>query len=80
MRLLLLPLFLLASTATAFAQGAQPIPRTTAGCPAGYATSGGFCNPMRSNAPRAVPKGSSQCPSGWAQSGSGYCVEMRPRR
>jgi hypothetical protein len=78
MRLLLLPLLLLASTVTAFAQ-AQPISRTTSQCPAGYATSGGFCNPMRSNAPRAVPKGSAGCPSGWAQSGSGYCIEMRPR-
>jgi hypothetical protein len=69
-------LVLLASITAA---SAQPLPQPKVGqCPSGYAQSGGFCAPMRSNAPAAIPKGSGQCPSGWMQSGS-YCLEMRRR-
>jgi hypothetical protein len=69
-------IILLASVALA---DAAPLPQPKVGqCPSGYAQSGGFCAPMRSDAPAAVPKGSGQCPSGWAQSGS-YCLEMRRR-
>jgi hypothetical protein len=58
---------------------AQPLPQPKSGqCPAGYSQSGGFCAPMRRDAPAAIPKGSGQCPSGWMQSGA-YCLEMRRR-
>jgi hypothetical protein len=68
---------LLASLALAHA---APLPQPKVGqCPSGYAQSGGFCAPMRSDAPAAVPKGQGQCPSGWMQSGA-YCLEMRRDR
>jgi hypothetical protein len=68
-------IILLASVALAHA---APLPQPKVGqCPSGYAQSGGFCNPMRSDAPAAIPK-QGQCPSGWMQSGA-YCVEMRRR-
>jgi hypothetical protein len=57
---------------------AQPLPLPKVGqCPAGYRESGGYCAPMRRDAPAAVPK-RGQCPSGWTQSGA-YCLEMRRR-
>src|SRR4029453_2229738 len=38
---------------------AAPLPQPKVGqSPSGYAQSGGFCAPMRSDAPAAVPKGS----------------------
>jgi hypothetical protein len=73
MRALIIILLAFASTASA-----QPLPQPKVGqCPSGYAQSGGFCAPMRSDAPAAIPK-QGQCPSGWMQSGS-YCLEMRRR-
>jgi hypothetical protein len=58
---------------------AQPLPQPKVGqCPSGYTESGGYCTPMRRDAPAAVPKGRGQCPSNWTQSGA-YCVEMRRR-
>jgi hypothetical protein len=54
-------IILLASVALAHA---APLPQPKVGqCPSGYAQSGGFCNPMRSDAPAAIPK-QGQCPSG----------------
>ena len=45
-------LILLASVALAHA---TPLPQPKVGqCPSGYAQSGGFCNPMRSDAPAAI--------------------------
>jgi hypothetical protein len=76
MRPVVLLLTMLASTAA----GAQALPQPKVGaCPSGYAQSGGYCAPMRKDAPAAIPKGSGQCPSGWMQSGA-YCVEMRAPR
>ena len=60
-------------TASAVAQP-LPLPKTGS-CPSGYTESGGFCSPMRRDAPVAVPK-VGQCPSNWTQSGA-YCIEMR---
>jgi hypothetical protein len=61
------------------AASAQPLPQPKVGsCPSGYHESGGFCAPMRRDAPAAIPKGSGQCPSGWMQSGA-YCLDMRRR-
>jgi hypothetical protein len=58
---------------------AQPLPLPKVGsCPSGYRDSGGYCAPMRRDAPQAVVK-SGSCPSGWMQSGA-YCVETRARR
>jgi hypothetical protein len=66
---------LLASLAIA---AAQPLPQPKVGsCPSGYMQSGGYCAPMRRDAPVAIPK-AGQCPSGWMQSGA-YCLEMRRR-
>jgi hypothetical protein len=73
---LLTILLLLGLIATA---QAAPLPQSKVGqCPSGYAQSGGFCAPMRSDAPAAIPKGPGQCPSGWMQSGA-YCIETRKR-
>lgn len=49
-------------------------------CPSGYRESGGYCAPIRRDAPQAIPKlPGKQCPSGYA-SGAHYCVEMRKPR
>ena len=41
------------------------------------AASGGYCAPMRRDAPQAIPKiPGKQCPSGWASSAHS-CTEMR---
>jgi hypothetical protein len=58
---------------------AQPLPQPKVGqCPSGYTQSGGYCAPMRRDAPAAVPM-VGQCPSGWVQSGA-YCRDARPKR
>lgn len=67
---------LLASLTTAWAQP-LPVPKVGS-CPSGYSERGGFCAPMRRDAPAAIPKGSGHCPSGWMQSGS-YCIETGKR-
>lgn len=52
MRILII---LLASLALALA---APLPQPKVGqCPSGYAQSGGYCAPMRTDAPAAIPKG-----------------------
>ena len=57
---------------------AQPMPLPKTGsCPSGYTESGGYCAPMRRDAPVAVPK-IGQCPSGFVQSGA-HCVDARRR-
>jgi hypothetical protein len=59
---------------TAMAQTAMPVPKTGS-CPGGYYESGGYCAPMRRDAPAAIMKGKGQCPSGW-RSEAYYCVQM----
>jgi hypothetical protein len=63
--------------ATTLATAAQPTPQPKVGpCPSGYTESGGYCAPMRQNAPIAVPK-TGQCPSGFIQSGAYYLEQPR---
>jgi hypothetical protein len=62
--------------ATVSLAAAQPMPQPKIGsCPSGYYESGGYCAPMKRDAPAAIPK-TGQCPSNWMQSGA-YCIEMR---
>ena len=57
---------------------AGPLPYPKQGqCAPGYRDSGGYCAPMRRDAPQAIPKiTGKQCPSGWATSAHS-CTEMR---
>ena len=57
---------------------AGPLPYPKRGqCAPGYRDSGGYCAPMRRDAPQAIPKlPGKQCPSGWASSAHS-CTEMR---
>ena len=56
---------------------AGPLPYPKQGqCAPGYRESGGYCAPMRRDAPAAIPKGKGQCPAGWASSAH-YCTDMR---
>ena len=57
---------------------AGPLPYPKQGvCAPGYRESGGYCAPMRRDAPQAIPKlPGKQCPSGWASSAHS-CVEIR---
>jgi hypothetical protein len=65
--------------APALAAAAQCRSHKVGQCPAGYTESGGYCAPMRPDAPMATPKvPGKQCPSGSASAVS-YCVEMRRR-
>ena len=42
---------------------AEALPKKKVGtCPAGYSQSGGFCNPIWSDAPAAIPKGAGAVP------------------
>jgi hypothetical protein len=56
---------------------ADPLPYPKRGqCAGGYRDSGGYCAPMRRDAPQAIPKlPGKQCPSGYASSAHS-CVEM----
>ena len=57
---------------------AGPLPYPKRGqCAPGYRDSGGYCAPMRRDAPQAIPKlPGKQCPSGYA-SGAHSCTEIR---
>lgn len=57
---------------------AGPLPYPKRGqCAPGYRDSGGYCAPMRRDAPQAIPKiPGKQCPSDFASSALS-CTEMR---
>ena len=67
--------------AIALAARSEPLPYPKTGqCAPGYRESGGYCAPMRRDAPQAIPKiPGKQCPSGYATSAHS-CTEMRGRK